>query len=288
MQRTIDLSALFVAAVAAAGGLAAQQAEYETTRIADGVYQFRFRSHNGFIVVGGRGVVAVDPISVEAAEHLAAEIRRLAPDRPLYAIVYSHDHADHATGAGVLRRVLGGDPPIIAHRAARPKLEGRGPDLPAPNLTFDDRLVLHVDPAVELRYLGPSHSDNMIVALVPERRVVFAVDFVSNDRVGYRDLPDYHFDGLVPAIERLAALPFDRIVFGHGPPGDRATVERQAQYYRDLFAAVQTAVRNGWTEDEAAARVRLPAYEGWGQYAEWFPLNVRAVYRWLRGEGSGR
>jgi glyoxylase-like metal-dependent hydrolase (beta-lactamase superfamily II) len=87
---------------------------------------------------------------------------------------------------------------------------------------------------------------------------------------------------LIPALERLRALEFDTIVFGHGPPGDRATVDRQIRYYRDLYAAVRSAVDHGLTEDEAAERVKLPAYERWGQYADWFPLNVRAVYRWMK------
>ncbi len=52
--------------------VAAQAAEYETTQIGDGVYQFRFRSHNGFFVVTDQGIVAFDPISVAAAERYAA------------------------------------------------------------------------------------------------------------------------------------------------------------------------------------------------------------------------
>ncbi len=38
------------------------QASYETTRIAEGVYQFRWQAHNGFFVVTPAGVLAVDPI----------------------------------------------------------------------------------------------------------------------------------------------------------------------------------------------------------------------------------
>jgi hypothetical protein len=61
---------------------------------------------------------------------------------------------------------------------------------------------------------------------------------------------------------------------------------RQIEYYRNLRSAVAEAVERGWTEDEAAERVRLPAYEDWGQYEQWFPLNVRAIYRWLVSEAG--
>ncbi len=266
--------------------LEAQAPDYETTRIAEGVYQFRYRTHNGFFVVAGDGVVAVDPISVEAASRYAQEIRRVAPGAKLHAVVYSHDHADHATGANVLRRELGQDAPIIAHVAARAKIAAAShPDLAPPTLTFSDRLTLHFGGrAIELHYLGKSHSDNMIVVLLPAERIAFAVDFVSHDRVGFRDLPDYYFPDFFDALARLEELPFERIVFGHGPPGDKQSVVRQRRYYADLREAVEQAVRRGLSEDQAVIEVRLPQYESWGGCAEWCSLNVRAMYRWLTSQ----
>ena len=59
-------------------GIAAQD-RYETTEIADGVYQFRWIGHNAMFVTTDAGVVAFDPIGVDAARQLAAEIHRTAP-----------------------------------------------------------------------------------------------------------------------------------------------------------------------------------------------------------------
>ena len=261
-----------IAASLAAAPLAAQQPPFETTTIADGVYQFRWQGHNAFFVVTDAGVVAIDPISLEAAATYAAEIKRVAPGKPLRAIVYSHHHADHASGAAVLRRAFGSNAPIIAHTNARARLLAQ-PDtaLPPPDSTFADRL----------RFLGRTHSDNMIVAYLPRQKIVFAVDFVSNDRVGYRDLPDYFFPDHFDTLRRLQTLDYQRIVFGHGPPGDKAAVDRQIRYYDDLRTAVSAAIARGASEDEAARTVQLPQYQQWGSYAEWFPLNVRGVYRGL-------
>ncbi|GIW53053.1 MAG: hypothetical protein KatS3mg081_2408 [Gemmatimonadales bacterium] len=285
-MRILSLTLVLCMCAGCCAELTAQAPEYETTRIADGVYQFRYRTHNAFFVIAGDGVVAVDPISVEAASRYVQEIRRVAPGAKLHAVVYSHDHADHATGANVLRRELGPDAPIIAHVAAHAKIAAASnPDLPPPTLTFSDRLALHFGGRViELHYLGKSHSDNMIVVLLPAERIAFAVDFVSNDRVGFRDLPDYYFPDLFDALARLEQLPFDRIVFGHGPPGDKRAVVRQRRYYADLREAVEQAVRRGLSEDQAAREVRLPQYESWGGYGDWFPLNVRAMYRWLASQ----
>lgn len=282
-RRRLIAGAVLLLAPMAAGARAQQ---FETIQLGDGVYQFRFEAHRGLFVVTESSVVVVDPISAAAAAHLADAIKQIAPSRRLRAIVYSHDHGDHATGAPVLQRALSADAPIIAHERARAKLVSRTSDaLPPPDITFGETLTLWLDGRpLELHYLGKSHSDNMVVAYLPEQKIAFAVDFVTNDGVGYRDLPDYHFSDFFESLQRLLALDFTTIAFGHGVPGDRATIERQIRYYDQLRGAVATAIANGLSEDEAAQQVRLPAYEDWRGYREWFPLNVRAMYRWLATE----
>lgn len=264
--------------------------DFETTEVADGVYQFRWNQHNGVFVASGSRVLVFDPINPEAAETFAAEIRRVVPDARLAGIVYSHEHADHATGGATLMEELGAsDVPIYAHRRAVAPIRERGhPDQPLPTVTFAERMRFPLgERTVELRYLGPSHTDNIAVAFLPDVRVAFAVDFVSNDRVGYRDLPGWRFPEFFDALAGLLHLPFDTIVFGHGPPGDRATVHRQIAYYDDLRAAVRRAVDEGLSEDEAARTVELPAYRDWQGYEEWFELNVRGMYRWLADARAG-
>ena len=292
-QAIINVKVLGLVAVIGTAALALPlearaQADFETTKVADGVYQFRWQNHNALIVTTPAGVVAVDPIGVDAARQLAREIRRIAPGRPLAAIVYSHSDADHATGAAALLAEMGQTGvPIIAHEnAVAPIRKHASPDLPLPTHSFSDRMVLFADSRpVELHYLGRSHTDNMIVPFIPDVRVAFAVDFVTNDRVGYQGLPGWHFPDFFDALAGLLGIPFDTIVFGHGAPGDRATVQRQIAYYDDLTAAARRAIAQGLTEAQSMQSVRLPQYAGWGQYEAWFPLNFQAVYRWV---ASGR
>ena len=261
------------------------QAGYETTRIAEGVYQFRWQAHNGFFVVTSEGVLAVDPISMEAAAQYAEEIRRVAPNAPLLAIVYSHEDADHATGAPALMSAMGVSVPIIAQRNAAPNLaRAASRDLPVPTVTYQEFMSLTMGGRViELHYLGANHSDNSTVVYVPDVNVAFAVDFVSNDRVGFQGLPGWRFPDVFASLPRLLDLDFEVIVFGHGPAGDRDTIHRQIRYYDALRAEVRRAVEAGWSEDRAAAEIRLPEYGDWSQYDAWFPLNVRGVYRWMSG-----
>jgi glyoxylase-like metal-dependent hydrolase (beta-lactamase superfamily II) len=259
--RTRLASAASLLAIGVLGGLlavteaSAQETEWATTELAEGVFQFRYGAYNTLFVVTNDGVVAFDPISDDAARILAQEIRAAAPGVPLLAIVYSHHHADHASGAGVLRAIFGGRTLIIGHEnTLAPLLEAANPSLPPPDVTFSGRLTLKPGGReVRLVYLGPSHTASMIIGLIPDARIAFAVDFVANDRVGYRDL-------------------------------GRDAVKRQIAYYGDLRDAVQQALDAGWSEDEAAERISLDKYASWGGYEEWFALNVRGVYRWLASE----
>lgn len=286
MKRRSSVACLFlVTLIVSAPDVAAQ--DYETTEVADGVYQFRWIGHNGLFVVTDDGVVAVDPIGVDAARRFAMEVQRIAPGAPIAAIVYSHADADHATGAEAFIEQMGQESvPIIAHeRAVEPIVSRGSAEQRVPTVTFAERLTIQPGGRViELHYLGPSHTDNIIVPFIPDAGVAFAVDFVSNDRMGYQDLASWYFPEAFGALAALLDIPFDTIVFGHGPSGDRGTIHRQIAYHDDLTAAVRRAIADGLTEDQAADRIRLPAYAQWGQYDAWLPLNVKGVYRWLAEE----
>ncbi len=265
----------------------AQEPNFETTEIADGVYRFRYEFHNSLFVVAPKGVIVFDPISPDAAVHYAAEVQRLAPGKPLLGLVYSHDHADHISGGPTLFRTLG-EGPIIAHENAYAKIAAANDSArPVPDVTVAERAVLRLGGrAIELHYLGKSHSDNMLVAYLPDVRIAFAVDFVGHDAVGYRDLPDWHYPELYEAIHRLQAIPFETIVFGHGPVGNRASIDRQLEYYRALRDAVQEQVETGASKAETVERVRLPQHADWRGYGDWFSMNVDKMYDWLSSPGE--
>jgi glyoxylase-like metal-dependent hydrolase (beta-lactamase superfamily II) len=281
------ISAALLIAIPLASPAVAQEPNFETTEIADGVYRFRYEFHNSLFVVAPEGVIAFDPISPDAAAHYAAEIQRLAPGKPLLGLVYSHDHADHISGGPTLFRALGIGP-IVAHENAYAKIAAANdPARPVPDVTVAERAVLRLGGrAIELHYLGNSHSDNMLVAYLPDVRIAFAVDFVGHDAVGYRDLPDWHYPELYQAIQRLQAVPFETIVFGHGPVGDRSSIDRQLEYYRELRDAVQEQVDSGASKEETVERVRLPQYADWRGYDDWFPMNVGKMYDWLSSPGE--
>ena len=282
MARSISRRTLFafLALPLLAGPASAQQSEYQTTQIGDGVYMFRYQSHNAMFVDTGEGVVAFDPISVEAARIYRDEIARITSE-PVVAIVYSHHHADHITGAAELAPNV----PIYAHALCHDHLAAvPGADIPLPNRTFKKQMTLRIGGKIlQLHYLGRNHSDNSIVAYLPDQGIIFAVDFVSNDRVGYRDLSGFYFPDLWESLERLQGLEYDTAIFGHGEPGTKADVYEQINYWTDLRRAIESMVQAGLSEDEAVEAIDLPPYQDWGGYEDWFKMNARTIYKFYAG-----
>lgn len=81
--------------------LAAHSAEFAPAvyRVADGVYSaVGFALANSILIEGDDGVVIVDVTeSVETARAILAEFRKIT-DKPIKALVYTHNHGDHVFG----------------------------------------------------------------------------------------------------------------------------------------------------------------------------------------------
>lgn len=96
--------------------LQAQSAEFEprVEKVTDGVYvAVGYALANAILLEGENGVVIVDVTeSVEAARTIMAEFRKIT-DKPVVALVYTHNHADHVFGGRGF--VPEGEVPVYAH-----------------------------------------------------------------------------------------------------------------------------------------------------------------------------
>lgn len=68
--------------------------------VSDGIYKFQNNFHNSLFMVTDEGVVLIDPINVDAAEWLKAELATRF-NKQVTHVLYSHAHWDHAAGASV-------------------------------------------------------------------------------------------------------------------------------------------------------------------------------------------
>jgi len=250
----------------------------EITKLADDVYLFRHQFHQAIFITTSQGVIVTDPINAEAATWLKSEIKKLT-DQPVRYVVYSHHHNDHITGGSVFA-----DQAIfVSHAAARANiLQAADPTTPVPDLTFTDRMFIDLGGKhVELIYTGKNHSDNSLVVLLPQNKLLFAVDFIPVETVAYRTMKNDYPDDWIESLKRVEELDFDTLVPGHGKIGRKEHVHMFRGYLEDLRASVLEQVKKGASLDEAKKATQLPKYEQWGRYADWFPENVEGMYRYL-------
>jgi glyoxylase-like metal-dependent hydrolase (beta-lactamase superfamily II) len=278
-----------VLACAALGAAAQTPPTFETTKMAENVYQFRYAFHQAMFVVTPDGVIATDPIGYlrpQAVRAYLEEIRKVT-SAPIRYLVYSHHHYDHIAGGRPFKEA---GATIVAHRNARQRLiDLANPDVPVPDVAIDDFHAIELGGVrLELHYVGRNHSDNSLVMLLPKEKLAFTVDFVSFGSVLFRNLPDGYIPEWFDSLERLLRLDWERMIAGHPIPGGRFgtkdDVRAQLAYMRDLSNAVREAASQGKCWDAAMKEVRLPKYEHLANYASFLPMNVeRFCNYWGRG-----
>ena len=217
-------------------------------QFADDTYAFVNSGYISLFIVTDEGVIATDPGSQSGPERAEAYRAAIASvtDQPVRYLIYSHDHADHATGGEIFADTA----TFISHRNAVEKLAALAdPRTPVPEIAFNDQLTIELGgKTIELYYTGRNHSDNSIVLLYPERRLLFAVDFIPVNSLPYQNLPDAYPEEWVESLRWIEEnLDFDVLVPGHPPlPGTKANVTGVREYLEDLMAAVRAAQDKGW------------------------------------------
>ncbi|MBA2595569.1 MAG: MBL fold metallo-hydrolase [Chloroflexota bacterium] len=297
MQRRLTLLAILIAlGLATPFTISAQEATPsapagEVQQFADDTYSFSSGGYVSLFIVTDEGVIATEPGSLVdpgRAEAYKAAIASVT-DQPVRYVIYSHDHADHSTGGAVFADTA----TFIAHHNAVDKIAARNdPNTPVPQIAFNDELTVELGgKTIELYYTGRNHSDNSIVLLYPERRLLFAVDFIPVSSLPYQNLPDAYPDEWIASLQWVDEnLDFDTLVIGHPPgSGTKENVGQVRMYLEDLTASVEGARSEGLADNSPemvdAVRADLEAdYGAWANFDEWLPLNVEGL---ITAETSG-
>lgn len=260
------------------------------------VYVRRHASYdlNVGLVVGENACLVIDTRkSRREADELIGAIRQITPHP--WLVVNTHAHFDHYFGNGAFLPA-----PIWAHERCAEVIHHYGEvhrdlvitearrrqlddlvvelsevDIQPPTELFARSATLDVGGrTVELRHLGRGHTDNDIVATVPDAGVLFAGDLVEQ---GAPPAFDDSFPLDWPStVDTLLALTRGPVVPGHGDVVDRPFVAGQ----RDELAAVAALARQSFADDrpveDACAGAPFPA--------DVTRAALARAYRQLRGE----
>ncbi len=203
---------------ATTAALAAHSQEFrkEIIKVTDGVWvAVGYGLANSIMIEGDDGVIIVDTMETfEEGRTVRAAFRRLV-DKPVKAIVYTHNHTDHVFGAeafvdpgsepqifahaslmGYVHRIVSEYRPIITKRSFRmfgnlldeaglvnagigPHLS-IGPDskfgILAPTRTFDEHLEVNVAGVNMQLVHAPGETNDQIFVWLPEKKVLLPGD----------------------------------------------------------------------------------------------------------------
>ncbi|MBE9508738.1 MAG: MBL fold metallo-hydrolase [Chloroflexi bacterium] len=170
------------------------------------------------------GAVLIDtlPFPVESRE-LAAFIARICQSGVRYVIL-THYHADHTYGvylfpqADVVAHISCGElltklgaPALEAAKIEEPELEDV--IIRLPDITFEDgEIVLQLAGKVIRLIHSPGHTQDSIMVYVEGDRVLFAADTV----MPVPSIVDGDVEALRSSLQRVAELPIENLVQGHG------------------------------------------------------------------------
>jgi glyoxylase-like metal-dependent hydrolase (beta-lactamase superfamily II) len=242
-----------------------------------------FNSNAGFVVTG-EGVVVIDALGTPPLGEALVVAIRAATRAPIKRVIVTHYHADHFYGLSALKRA-GAE--VWAHRAAREYLEGgeaarrheqrardlfpwvdeKMPLVAADRwLEGDERFTLG-GVRFEVLHMGPAHSPEDLIVVLPGEGVVFVGDILFTGRIPFVGEADSK--RWLERIEALLALKPRMMVTGHGrvstDPGKDLTLTRD--YLRFLRAAMGKAVEEFVPFEEAYAKTdwsrfaKVPAFD---------------------------
>jgi len=256
----------------------------QLTPVTQDLYRFKYHIHNGPVLVTPEGILIADPPSAAAARWLKDELKRRF-DKPVRYMIYSHHHSDHIGGARVF---ADGSITVIAHELTKKHL-AESPEktrLPLPDITFRDEYTLKFGgKTIRLIHLDPpTHADDLITVLFEEDRTLHSIDVVSLGSTNFlMSWRDDLFPSNIETMKNLEKLDFDQLLTGHYPLGTKQGLTNARQYLEDLRAAVQKAIDDGLTLEEAVQTVEIEKYKTLGRY-ELFPANVASAYKALKGD----
>ncbi|MEN6524270.1 MAG: MBL fold metallo-hydrolase [Anaerolineaceae bacterium] len=223
-------------------------------RVSENVYWFQseiYAQVTAGVITGPQWAIVIDTLALPE-ETLA--MRTYIEEElvmPVRYVINTHYHADHSWGNCFFPNAT-----IISSQATRNALAMRAPaaiesakkhnqafkqtKLILPQMTFDDgELTLRVGKKNLVMLPAPGHSQDSIMILVEEDRVLFAGD-------AFMPLPyivDGNLDDLTATIKHIGKMGLENIVQGHGDIILRGEIDDAVKENLAYLAAIRKAAK---------------------------------------------
>ena len=319
-MRTRHALAVAAGVLAAAGTVHAQRGQppapsaqtMDVLKVHGQVYLVAGPTSNAVVQVGDQGVLVVDTMREQDADALLAEVRKLAPNKPIRYVVNTHAHLDHVGGNAKLSQagtqlvggnfggqVQGDHAFIVAHERVLTALSAKTGATAAlafagwPTDTFfqAEKDMYFNGEGIQLIYEPAAHTDGDVLVWFRGSDVIATGDVFDTTRMPEIDLKrGGHVNGVIEALNRIIDVAISeqfteggtRIVPGKG----RICDEFDVVEYRDMVTIVrdrvQTMIKKGMTLDRIKAA--RPTFEYEPRYGAASATGfVEAAYKNLGG-----
>ena len=251
------------------------------------------------------GVVVVDALGTPSLGNALVKAIRSVTSQPIRRLILTHYHADHFYGAIALKDA-GAD--IWAQKAALEYLNGgeaerrreqRAKDLfpwvdDAMPIVRADHWIGEAESftmggvAFEIQHMGPAHSPEDVIVVVPSEGVIFSGDILFAGRIPFVGEADSK--RWLERIDGLLALKPKIMITGHGemsrdPANDLGLTRDYLTYLR---AAMGKAVEDFAPFDEAYAKTDWSRFAGLPAFDAANRINAYGTYLLMEKEMLSR
>jgi len=263
MRRFVLLGALV--ALGAAGIAAQQTAQPQTAeiqKVRDNLYVITGGGGNTAAFITTKGVVIVDTKNPDWGPRIMDKIRSVT-DKPVTTIINTHTHGDH-TGSN---EYFPTSVEIVAHENTKTNME----KMPAfqgdkakflPAKTYKDRLTLLSGPdQIDLYYFGAGHTNGDTIVVFPALRVAHSGDLFAGPSAPLIDTNNGGSGVAYPETLKKAAAGIknvETVIPGHSAVTTWDAFVEYGDFNQAFLSAVEQAVKDGKSADDAAAALALP------------------------------
>ena len=235
--------------------------QIRTEQVAEGIYVLFGAGGNIGLAVGDDTAYLIDDQYAPLSEKITVAVREIT-DKPITFLVNTHWHGDHTGGNANFGK---SGTILIAHQAVRKRMgapserNGRvreaSPEVALPQITFAEGLTLHLDSlrTMHVMHVAPSHTDGDSYIYFPEDNVIHMGDNFSNGGFPFIDLSSGgDINGFVKNLNMALFIVDEdtRIIPGHGPVANRATLRAYRDMVDTLRNRVQKALNGGRSLEE--------------------------------------